>query len=70
LLHHVFGHGNGNGKADILRPLGLAKVTRVDADHFTTMIDQGAAAIAGVDGGVRGQPDKRPFQPAFNCWRL
>ena len=47
-LHHV----GGNGEADALRAAGAREDRGVDADQPPAEIDQRAAGIAGIDGGV------------------
>ena len=49
-LHHLIG---GEGEADALIAAGLGGNGGVDADDFAVNVDEGAAGVAGVDGGVR-----------------
>ena len=50
--HHHPHHVGGDGEADALRAAGARKDRGVDADELAAMIDQRAAGIAGIDGGV------------------
>ena len=49
--HHP-NHIGGDGKANALRPAGARIDRRIEPDHAAVHIDQGAAGIAGIDGGV------------------
>ena len=50
LVDDTFGHAARDGEADTLT---AGDDGRVDADNLAFHVDQGAAAVAGVDGGVR-----------------
>ena len=45
-------HVDGDGEADPLVAAGVAGDGRVDADDLAAEVDQRAAAVAGIDGGV------------------
>ena len=47
--HH---HVDGNREADAFVAAAGAGDGRVDADHFAAQVEQRAAAVAGIDGGV------------------
>ena len=49
LRQNVLGDVDRNGEADAL---GRHDDRRVDADHLAAAVDQRAAAVAGVEGGV------------------
>ena len=49
---HDHEHVDGDGEADALVAAGVAGDGRVDADDLAVEVDQRAAAVAGVDGGV------------------
>ena len=49
-MHHPFGHVGRDGEADAL---GEVDDGRIDADDIAAQIEQRAAGVAGVDGGVR-----------------
>ncbi len=50
--HHHAHHIGGDGKADALRAAGARIDRGVDADQPAVEVDQRAAGIAGIDGGV------------------
>ena len=50
--HHHAHHVGGNGKADALRTARTREDRSVDADQTAVEIDQCAAGIARIDGGV------------------
>jgi hypothetical protein len=47
-----FGQIDGNCEADALIAAGCTGDRRVDSDHVATKVNQGAAAVAGIDGRV------------------
>src|SRR5690554_1908764 len=57
VLENIFQNGlcevGRNREADTVRAPRLAEDRRVDADQFAVGVDQGAAGVAWVDGGVR-----------------
>ena len=52
LLDDIANEGGGDGEAEAFVAAGLRKDERIDADEAAFGIDEGAAAVAGVDGGV------------------
>src|SRR4029450_13017525 len=53
LRDHVLGHARGNSKADTDAAAGIVGVDqRVHADHLAVHLEQRAAGVAAVDGGV------------------
>ena len=49
---HRLRHADRHGKPDALISTGLGKDGGIDADQFAVGIDQGAARVSGVDGGI------------------
>ena len=53
LVGHVHEHVDGDGESDPLVPPRVAGDGRIDPDDLCAEVDQRAAAVAGVDGGIR-----------------
>jgi hypothetical protein len=49
LRNNFFGRINGDGESDAL---AAGENGRVDPDHFSFEINQGASAVSGIDGGI------------------
>ena len=69
-------HVDGDGEADPLVAAGVAGDGRVDADDLAAEVDQRAAAVAGIDGGVglqevleRGRPASPRLRGRGGPWR-
>src|SRR5438094_8026635 len=52
LSHDVTDEIHGNGKAYPLIPSASGKNRRVDPNQFAPGVDQSAARVSGIDGGV------------------
>src|SRR3546814_20233312 len=52
LVDGIFHHVDRDGEADADIAAAAAQDRRIDADQLALRVDQGAAGIAGIDGGV------------------